>query len=285
MKNSYRSNRSNSEREGPLSLEQFKLWRTHEAAGVELMDVSSSDRCWRVVHDRYCIALCVGGVTEYRYRARAYMKRAGVVTVHEPGEAYAAHRQHGLGAASVLSIAPAVVEGWAKPEFGASPHFVPEPRAERELTRRLVRLAGAIRAGFSPGELEEHVGGALAELFLRRGEIAAKSRRRNEHRSVALVKAKIHDALHEKLSLDTLAAEVGLHKLYLLSVFREQVGVPPHTYQMQLRVARARSMLAARTPIADVVVALGFSDQSHLTRHFRRAFGVPPGRYVGRLEP
>jgi AraC-like DNA-binding protein len=275
---------SPNERGAGMKRERFQLWRSGQTAGVELMDVTSSDRCWRVVHDRYCVSICIRGVTEYRYRGRTYAKSAGVITVHEPGEAYDARSQHGFGAATVFSIAPATFQAWATREMVKTRHFVPEPRAEPTLARRWRELAGIIRAGLSAAEIEGSLGGAMAETFACRAECSPTTTGKKEHRAVALVKARLHDGVHEKVSLEELAAEVGLHKLYLLSVFKKEVGVPPHTYQLQLRVAHARSMLARGAPILDVVTQLGFSDQSHLSRHFRRAFGIPPGEYVRRLR-
>jgi AraC-like DNA-binding protein len=54
----------------------------------------------------------------------------------------------------------------------------------------------------------------------------------------------------------------------------------PHTYQTQLRVRQAKSLLRTGLPIASAAIAAGFYDQAHLTRHFKRVVGVPPGRYL-----
>jgi transcriptional regulator GlxA family with amidase domain len=62
-------------------------------------------------------------------------------------------------------------------------------------------------------------------------------------------------------------------------VFREHVGVPPHRYQIGLRIDRAKTLLAGGTSIASAAAAVGFADQAHLSRHFRRHVGLPPGRY------
>ncbi len=72
----------------------------------------------------------------------------------------------------------------------------------------------------------------------------------------------------------------GLSISHFARCFRKSVGVPPHTYVKQRRVARAREMLAATDlPVAEIALVLGFSDQSHFTRRSREVTGVPPGAY------
>ncbi|NUB21797.1 helix-turn-helix domain-containing protein, partial [Azospirillum formosense] len=61
--------------------------------------------------------------------------------------------------------------------------------------------------------------------------------------------------------------------------FRKTHGVPPHAFGLQERLNEARLLLRAGEPIAAVAADTGFTDQSHLGRCFRRAFGVTPGRY------
>jgi methylphosphotriester-DNA--protein-cysteine methyltransferase len=56
--------------------------------------------------------------------------------------------------------------------------------------------------------------------------------------------------------------------------FRDRYGVAPSAYLRQLRLREARRRLAARAAIAEVAFATGFADQSHLTRWFRRTYGI-----------
>jgi AraC-like DNA-binding protein len=64
-----------------------------------------------------------------------------------------------------------------------------------------------------------------------------------------------------------------------LRSFKRNIGMTPHAYQVQLRVDRARRMLAHGADVADAAAAAGFCDQSHLHRHFTRTVGVTPGVY------
>ena len=89
----------------------------------------------------------------------------------------------------------------------------------------------------------------------------------------------LHERLAEPPSLAELSAVTGLSQFALLRAFRAQTGLPPHAYLNQLRVRRARSLLDDGLPATEVAALTGFADQAHLTRHFKRVVGVPPGAY------
>ena len=84
------------------------------------------------------------------------------------------------------------------------------------------------------------------------------------------------------VSLGDLARECGLSRFQVLRALRRAFGLPPHAYLLQRRLALARRLLRSPVSLAEVAVAAGFPDQSHLTRCFTRQFGVPPARYAGR---
>jgi AraC-like DNA-binding protein len=72
----------------------------------------------------------------------------------------------------------------------------------------------------------------------------------------------------------------SLSRFELIRRFRADTGMTPHAFQVNLRIARARALLAAGVTPAAVAADCGFADQSHLTRTFKRAVGVSPGRYA-----
>ena len=84
----------------------------------------------------------------------------------------------------------------------------------------------------------------------------------------------------QDVALEHLAQLAGMSPFHLNRIFRREVGMPPHAYQIQLRIARAKEMLRTGFPIADVSHRTGFADQSHFTRHFKRMVGVTPGQFV-----
>ncbi|MBZ6257927.1 AraC family transcriptional regulator [Streptomyces olivaceus] len=83
------------------------------------------------------------------------------------------------------------------------------------------------------------------------------------------------------IGLEEAAGLVSAHPAHLVRAFSGAYGIAPHQYLMSRRVDRARRLLLAGRPVADVAGATGFYDQAHLTRHFKRLVGVTPGRYRG----
>jgi len=100
---------------------------------------------------------------------------------------------------------------------------------------------------------------------------------------------KVRDFIHanyaDNVSLDDLSECSGLSPFHLLRTFRRAIGMPPHAYLRQIRVERAKQLLAVGTPISEAAAATGFVDQSHLNRVFKRILGMTPGAYAAVPRP
>lgn len=87
----------------------------------------------------------------------------------------------------------------------------------------------------------------------------------------------IESHLEEKISLDVLSSMAGLSAYHFARAFRQSLGMPPHGYLLQRRLERVKQMIRdSELPLSEIALATGFSDQSHLARHFRRATGMSP---------
>jgi AraC-like DNA-binding protein len=107
-----------------------------------------------------------------------------------------------------------------------------------------------------------------------------RGRSRAEHTAVRRARAHLRGRWDRRVSLAELSSVAGLSRFELVRRFRDQNRVTPHAYQLNLRVDQARRSLAAGAPPAEVAATCGFADQPHLTRVFKRAVGVSPGRYA-----
>ena len=85
-------------------------------------------------------------------------------------------------------------------------------------------------------------------------------------------------------TLAEMAADVGLSRHHLVRTFGAAAGMPPYAWLAQHRVSKARRLLDAGYPPAEVAGLVGFADQAHLTRWFRRVLGVTPGAYRNSVQ-
>jgi AraC family transcriptional regulator len=113
-------------------------------------------------------------------------------------------------------------------------------------------------------------------------EVLAQVRRRMRERAgpppswLETVKQRIQDAPHP-VSVSALAHEVSVHRVHLARMFREHYGRSVTGFLQRTRLHRARRLLADRDlGLADVAALAGFSDQSHMTRATRAAWGITP---------
>jgi AraC-like DNA-binding protein len=97
--------------------------------------------------------------------------------------------------------------------------------------------------------------------------------------SAHLAREYIHSHANEDLSLQDLAAVTQTDRFTLTRAFKKAFGLAPHAYLVQLRLAEARIRLSQGEKPVQVAAELGFADQSHLGRWFRRAYRLSPAQY------
>jgi AraC family transcriptional regulator len=95
----------------------------------------------------------------------------------------------------------------------------------------------------------------------------------------------IHSNLSYNISLEDLAIETGLSSGYLVTAFKQATGLPPHRYQLEKRIERAKLLLGdPHRTITQVALDVGFSSQSHLTSVFKRLAATTPKAYRSQIH-
>jgi AraC-like DNA-binding protein len=199
----------------------------------------------------------------------------GEVTVVPP---YHVHTEVGdwgaLAHWQVLYVTPAFLNR----VFGSRDLFFPspvvtDPSAAEEL-RSLLWLSaeGAITGAEFVSRIAQWV-----ESFLDRSARDVDSTRRTP--AVELARAFFQDRPTESVSLPDLGAVAGANVSHLIRSFSRSMGLPPKSYHAQVRLARARWLLAEGKSATWVAYECGFADQSHLSRRFKESYGVTPGAF------
>lgn len=88
-------------------------------------------------------------------------------------------------------------------------------------------------------------------------------------------------SFHAPLALGLLAQEVGVSRYQVIRDFQRVLRMTPGDYLRSVRLQHAKFLLAKSQPLSAIAAATGFSDQSHLSRAFRRVYGFTPGHYAG----
>jgi AraC-like DNA-binding protein len=233
------------------------------------------------LHDEYAIGVCTCGVERIDYRGGTHFAWPGTVVLLEPGEPHTGESAGCDGWSYDAAYLPPDL--LAEASFGP-PHF-PKPVVKDLDAARLLRAAyRTLASGEDPLDGEARLLLALDTVVCRHASGVSPVERCFGGRLVAAVMASLADRITAPPSLAEIAAELGLSRYQVLRAFREAVGMPPYAWLAQHRVQRSRGLLRAGLRPAEVAGLVGFADQAHLTRWFRRVVGVTPAVYRNSVQ-
>ena len=263
--------------------ELARHWRYADLPGVDLLRARYVHKTFvRHTHEQFVIAAIADGVEVFHHRGADVYAGAGALALVNPDTPH-------TGRAGVP-------EGWRYGAVYPSPEVVGEIAAETTLIRGTPGFVSPVLDDPYTVRLVHQVlraaddGNALAAdtllrvavtrlLRLNGGPLPQREVRTAGARIAARARAVLEERLAEPPTLERLAADLGTSPFALLRAFRDAYGMPPHAWLTDARVRHARRLLDAGTAPAEAAVAVGFTDQPHLNRHFTRIVGVPPGAY------
>jgi AraC family transcriptional regulator len=193
-----------------------------------------------------------------------------------------------------FQLSPALVAKVAEEAFDLDPARVRFPvryydQSSPEVLDTLTALRNELLTGGPGGRLcAESLANVLVVQLIRQmangpstKEFDRKPLGRLPRHAMRAVEAYIDAHLDQNLALADLAAVAHLSEFHFARQFKQTSGLPPHQFVIHQRVERAKRLIAARQlSLAQVAVEVGFSDQSQLTRHFKRLVGVTPSRFA-----
>ena len=252
--------------------------------GIDAMSATTSRTYPRHTHDQYGVGVIdQGGHASLSDKGQVEAAAGNLIFVN-PGEVHDGRAFRGscrswrmfyLSPPALLEAIEDVLEGEAAEAYFASPVF--KDRGLRRAFNAAFDQLTRQSADSSPAATETAFLRLIAHLAvnltsnLQSPKVATASIRRALDR--------IHSNPGAPLSLATLAAEIGTSRYQVIRAFARELGLTPHAYIVQQRLALARRLIRSGSALADVAAVSGFADQSHLTRAFFRQFGVTPARY------
>lgn len=252
----------------------------------------------RHLHDELVIVMTEAGAGQCHTRAGSEVAGPGSVLVFGPGEYHSGEVWEGrewLYRAIYLDMEGQGALGAVfSPDSRADRPFVIPPGLYQDphLAGLLVKAHASLdeQGKVSLMERQANWWAAMGMLVGRYGQSRAAEHGevpgeiRREARKMEQVRDYLATHYERDVSVDELAQLVGLSRFYLTRAFCKAFGLPPHAYATQVRLLAAKKMLAAGHSGASAAAAVGFYDQSHLNRLFKRAYGITPGAYAA-LKP
>ena len=267
--------------------EKAKFWRAPEYHNMELLSATYiKQKFSHHYHETYAIGVVeqgiekvfIGGIETHVMPGEMILINPNVIHSGEAGDERGwKYRMFYPSVALLRQLAQEISgEDWHQPHFPMS--VVDDPIVARQLSH----LHRVLEKSDNQLKRDTAMRIAFGSLILRHAENNPLKRcTQGERDAVRRVREYIETYYEHNTSLDELAEIAGLSPFHLVRVFKDETGLPPHTYLTHVRVQKARELLQNDPlSIADVAYATGFTDQSHLTRWFKRMVGVTPGKYV-----
>jgi len=244
-----------------------------------------SQRFARHSHDCFAVGVIEQGALGFYYRGANVVAPAGSVNLANPDEPHTGHAAAESGWTYRMFYLDTGLLQKAAAEIACRPRDLPyfqtgvihDPTLAETIRSTHLKLESA-RAPVM--EKESLFLNMLAGLILRHADAPpALSVIGEEPLAVRRAREYIEAHYAEDISIDRLAQAAHLSAFHFIRVFRARTGVPPHAYLLQVRLRRARELLKKGFSPVDAAGLTGFYDQSHLTRNFKRVFGVTPGKF------
>lgn len=265
--------------------EWTSYYRIKDVTGVTALHARFVEHRYpRHSHPYSVVGLVESGVQAFSYRGSRYCTPAGrifVVNCDEPHTGEAATSEGYVY--RTLYVEPEFLLRTLREVGGPleTPYLRGAVLDDPKLLSALSRLHGALSRRATALEQQSLLLEAVMLLLLHHADArCVEPRAAREPRAVARARDYIEAHCDQDISLAELAQSVGLSPFHLARIFAKAAGMPPHAYLEGVRIRNACALLDRGEPIAAVAASVGYADQSHLTRRFRRFLGITPRQYV-----
>ena len=261
-----------------------RYWNDPHLAGLSCLcaDFTAHDYAPHS-HEALVVAVTEAGGSEFSSRGEVNEASTSALLVFNPTEPHSGRmarsarwRYRGLYLTETALESLAETLG-----IDTVPYFTANVFRDIDLIEAFLDLHRALQKGTDAFLACEHLVGSLGQLFRRHGSkggrIPVASRDRG---AVASIQALMQDRCGEQLTLEAMGRIVDLTPFQLIGLFKRTVGLTPHAYLTQIRLKAAIREMRRGANIAESALAAGFYDQSALTNHFKRAYGITPLQWV-----
>lgn len=252
---------------------------------IEVLQGSFTSRSFKPhFHDTFALILVESGVADYSYKKNERVVSPNKLLILNP---YEVHTGKSLGEGvwnfRSMYIPQDIIKQNCHVDIEKSPEFINRIVEKTDLLSRYQVLHQKLLTQISTLTEESELAVLLHDLSRLAG-IDTKDQQEDKYTSVAeRMRAYIHEYYADNIHLDDLMSISGLSRFHLIKVYRMRFGLPPHQYLNNLRIEKSKQLLSKGMPSTDVAYAVGYFDQSHFIRHFKKMVGVTPKAYTKQI--
>jgi AraC-like DNA-binding protein len=232
-------------------------------------------------HDAYAIGFTLHGVQSFRYRGVATRSLPGQVFVLHPDETHDGHAGTRAGFRyKILYVEPRAIRDALSEGHSLLPFVREAVSTDRRLAAAIEPALGDLDLPLDDLHRDQIVLDLASALAAADPSIKRRTLSARHWRAVDRARDFLDASVNNAVSSAELEAIAGLSRYALARHFRACLGTSPYRYLVMRRLERARRFIERGERLADTAAACGFADQSHMTRHFKKAYGMPPGRWA-----
>jgi AraC-like DNA-binding protein len=268
-----------------------KLWRVTGLPGLSFFKATFVHHAFgKHAHEDYAIGASESGTETFQCRGDRHWATPGSLILVNPDELHDGRAVGDGYSYRMIYVAPEVFEKAAREDSGSRHAGAPLFRSPMIRDAQLAAMVHAFnraaerREGLDQLALEAGLLQLLRGLLDRHGSKSAADAQPRRNSGVIRTACRyLEENFAANTTLTDLAAHCAISRFALMRLFSRHIGMPPHAYMTHVRLRTARQLLLKGEPAASVAAAVGYVDQSHLTKRFRAAFGVTPGQFAAAL--
>lgn len=268
------------------SREKIHFWRVPGWEDVEVIRGRAVVReCPRHWHEEIHMCLIEDGGGTLFYKGSSYETPPESLFIVQPGEMHGNHTDNRSGCSyRTLNITPEIykrflieITGFENSTFSLRTPII----FDVDIIQLFRSTYRSFESSSSNLERDSLLMGLFAKLMMRYSETLPNPLKvKSERFTIRKACEYLEQNLAENILLKDLSEIANLSPFHFCRTFLLEKGISPHAYQTQLRIIRAKHLLRNGEALSSVASIVGFADQSHFTRHFKRIVGTTPGQYM-----
>lgn len=274
-----------------MEREKAKLYRAEKLDDLLVFQANYRKfRFSRHVHEDFAVGVMLQGVQKIHCRGKCFYAHPGdLITVNADEVHDGMSADGGSYHYAIIYIPDSLLQelssGQERGMIRQQSFLLPVTR-DKELAHELDTLFSCLEGNkIDELELQSFFSTLIKNLLLRHGKgFVSLENGAKVPEAVERAVSFIHDMANQQVTLADIANAAGLSRYHFLRLFQASKGMTPYSYLLQCRLQLAKESLRKGVSIADTAFATCFSDQSHLTRKFKSAFGITPAQYQKALS-